>query len=105
MCAVRTFVPIVTVTPPSSGIPSGQEGYRGEIEMDSSFNHRHAQVHSADLHHRAELHRQVVSARAERRSARRPRPSLLAPPTLAERAQLALARLRHKPAPRAVNPG
>jgi len=48
--------------------------------MDSRLNHRHASVHTADLDRRAELHRQVAVARAERRA--RMRPSLLAPPAL-----------------------
>jgi hypothetical protein len=72
--------------------------YRGEIEMDSSFNHRHSQVHAADLQRRAELSRQVAVARAARRAERPARHSLLAPPTLAERVHALLARLRHQTA-------
>jgi hypothetical protein len=32
--------------------------------MDSRLNHRHAQVRSAELHRRAELHRLAAKARA-----------------------------------------
>ena len=33
--------------------------------MDSNMNHRHVQVHSAELHRRAELHRLAAQARSE----------------------------------------
>jgi hypothetical protein len=72
--------------------------YRGEIEMDSSVNHRHSQVHAADLQRRAELHRQVAVARATRRAERPVRHSLLAPPSLLEQVRVVAARLRHKTA-------
>ena len=66
--------------------------------MDSSFNYRHAQVHGAELNRRAELHRLAAQARKTQREAQPARPSLLAPPTLSERARLAMARLRRRTA-------
>jgi hypothetical protein len=38
--------------------------------MDPNMNFRHAQVHSADLHRRSELHRLAAQAREARRVAR-----------------------------------
>lgn len=66
--------------------------------MDSSFNYRHTQVHRADLSHRAELHRLAARARKTKREEPAARPSLLAPPSLAERVHVLMARLRHKTA-------
>jgi hypothetical protein len=63
--------------------------------MDSGFNYRHTEVHVAELHRRAELHRQVARARRPRQSARSTRPSLLAPPSLIEAVQVTFARLTH----------
>ena len=68
--------------------------------MDSSFNYRHTQIHRGDLSRRAELHRLAAQARRTKREERPPRTSLLAPPTLAERARASLARLRHHGAAR-----
>jgi hypothetical protein len=38
--------------------------------MDSKLNTRHAEIHSADLHRRAEIHRITATARAVKRDAR-----------------------------------
>jgi hypothetical protein len=70
--------------------------------MDSGFNYRQSQVQAAELHRRAEIHRQVSDMRVSRRRQRQPRPSLLAPPTLTEQVRAAFARLRHRPAPKPV---
>jgi hypothetical protein len=70
--------------------------------MDSSFNYRHTQIHSADLQRQAELHRLAAQARRTRRETRPERPSLLAPPSLAETVHATIGRiggrLRHHPA-------
>lgn len=68
--------------------------------MDSSFNYRHSQIHRADLNRRAELHRLAIEAHRTKREERPARSSLLAPPSLAERAQALLAWLRHHGAAR-----
>jgi hypothetical protein len=64
--------------------------------MDPSMNYRHSQVHTAELHRRAELHRLAAKARATDRDAIPTRPSLLASPTVMERARVAMGRLRHR---------
>jgi hypothetical protein len=66
--------------------------------MDSSFNYRHAQIHRADLSQRAELHRLAAQARRTRRDQRPAGSSLLARPSLEERAHALIARLRHQSA-------
>jgi hypothetical protein len=67
--------------------------------MDSGFNYRHTQIHSADLHRRAELHRLAARARKTQREVRPARPSLLAEPDLLESARALMERagrrLRH----------
>ena len=68
--------------------------------MDSSFNHRDTQVHRPNLNQRAELPRLAARARRTKRPDRRARRSLLAPPTLGERVQALMARLRHQSASR-----
>jgi hypothetical protein len=45
--------------------------------MDPSMNHRHTQVHAADLHRRAELHRLTAEVRATRREETAANPSVL----------------------------
>jgi hypothetical protein len=41
-----------------------------EKTMDPRLNHRHAQIHSAELHRGAELHRLAAKARATERGTR-----------------------------------
>lgn len=48
--------------------------------MDPSMNHRHSQVHAADLYRRAELQRLAAEARAARIEEKAARPARLAPP-------------------------
>ena len=45
--------------------------------MDSNLNTRHAEIHSAELHRRADLHRVAATARAVKRDARPTRQSQL----------------------------
>jgi hypothetical protein len=45
--------------------------------MDSNLNHHRTQIHSAELSHRAELHRLAARARASERGARPARSSRL----------------------------
>jgi hypothetical protein len=63
------------------------------MKMDSSFNYRHAQIHEADLHRRAERHRLAAQARNTQRETRPETRSLLAPPGLIETVRATLARL------------
>jgi len=60
--------------------------------MDPQMNYRHTQVHAADLHRQAELHRLAAQARKTRGEARPARPSLLAPPSLVETIQRTMGR-------------
>ena len=60
--------------------------------MDPSMNHRHSQVHAADLHRRAELHRLAAEARATRREGAA-KPVLLAPTSPLERVGALIGRV------------
>jgi hypothetical protein len=61
--------------------------------MDSNLNIRHAELHSAELHRRAELHRITATARAMKRGARPTRQSQLHLGGLTEAVRATAARL------------
>lgn len=61
--------------------------------MDPRLNHRHAQIHSTELHRRAELHRLAAKARANERGTRQNRKSRLHLGDLAQAIRASFARV------------
>jgi hypothetical protein len=64
------------------------------MTMDPSMNQRHAQIHSGDLHRRAELHRLAAKARAAERGSESPGRSGLHLCSLANGIRATVARVR-----------
>jgi hypothetical protein len=65
--------------------------------MDSNMNFRHAQVHSADLHRRSELHRLAAQGRQGGRFARPSRAPRLQPAGVSSAVRAMLSRFGSSP--------